>query len=77
MQYDLKTNKSKQILQHLKTHGSITSWEAIELYSATRVSSVIFNIKKRYNIESERVPHTDKYGNETAFTRYIFKGNKE
>ena len=77
MQYDLKTNKSKQILQHLKTHGSITSWEAIEQYGATRISAVIFNIKKKHYVESERIPHIDKYGNQTAYVRYVYKGEKK
>ena len=49
-------SKAKKIEKHLIKHKSITSWEAIELYKATRLSAVIFNLRnKGWNIESERV----------------------
>ena len=48
-------NQEELILQYLKQHGSITSWEAIIKYHITRVSAVIFKLKKAgYNITSER-----------------------
>lgn len=34
------TNKTKEVLKHLKNKGSITSWEAIQLYGATRLSAI-------------------------------------
>ena len=39
-------NKSAQVRNHIRTVGYITSWEAIEKYSATRLSAIIFNARK-------------------------------
>ena len=47
-------NKTKSVLTHLQTKGSITSWKAIELYKATRLSAIIFILKGRgYDITTE------------------------
>ena len=35
------TNKTKEVLKYLQTHGSITSMEAINLFGTTRLSSII------------------------------------
>jgi hypothetical protein len=40
-------NKTNSVLNHLIQHGSITSWEAIEKYRATRLSAIIFILKDR------------------------------
>lgn len=40
-------SKTKSVLVHLQTKGSITSWKAIDLYRATRLSAIIFNLKGR------------------------------
>ena len=67
-----KTNKTEEVLKHLKEYGSITSLEAIEKYSATRLSAIIFNLKKRgYNIETIMLPFTDKYGTKSMYGKYI------
>ena len=39
--------KTSAIIAHLIEHGSITSWEAIKRYRATRLSAIIFNLKKK------------------------------
>ena len=46
-------SKTNAILNHLKENGSITSWDAFELYRATRLSAVIFNLRLQgFNIET-------------------------
>ena len=46
--------KTSQVLNHLKKHKKITSWQAIELYRCTRLSAVIFNLKAYgYEIHTE------------------------
>jgi|TARA_R100000353_G_scaffold38827_2_gene30810 hypothetical protein len=42
-----KPSKTLNILNHLKKHGTITSWEAITLYRATRLSGIIWQLKKQ------------------------------
>lgn len=69
-----KTNKTSQVLKHLQKNGSITSWEAIQKYSATRLSAIIFNLRKHYIISSVMQEDTDRYGNNTRFARYVYQG---
>ena len=65
-------NKKQMVIEHLKKYKNITSWEAITEYKATRLSAIIFNLRKTYNIISENVAE-----NKTHYTRYIFKGIKK
>ena len=39
-------NQQQQVLNHLRQHGSITSWDAITHYHITRLSAYIFNLKE-------------------------------
>lgn len=38
--------KKEKVKRHLLEHGSITSWEAITKYNATRLSDIIFCLRK-------------------------------
>lgn len=52
----------QQVLDHLKTQGSITSWEAITLFRATRLSGIIFALRKAgYPITSTMETNGDKH----------------
>ena len=67
-------NKTSAVLEHLREHGSITSIEAIELYGATRLSSIIFNLRRRgVPISTVMVGMTDRYGNAANFGRYVLE----
>lgn len=71
-----KTNKTEEVLKHLKEHGSITSIEAIEQYGATRLSAIIYKLRKRgFNIETITIPFTDRYGTKSQYGKYILVGN--
>ena len=59
-------SKAKMIKAHLYEKGSITSLEAIDLYNATRLSAVIFNLKKG-GLDISTTPET--YG-KSRFVRY-------
>lgn len=69
-------NKTKKVLEHLQRNGSITSWEAIQNYSATRLSAIIHNLRKNYIIDSVDSVFVDKYGNRGTFTKYVYGGAK-
>ena len=71
-----KTSKMAEVLNHLKTFGSITSWEAIEKYGATRLAALIFILRKDYEINSVRIEIKDRFGNNTHFCKYVFVGEK-
>lgn len=68
-------NKTKAIMLHLEEKGNITSWEAIQLYGATRLSAIIYNLRHRYGmeIESEEVAFTDRYGSKASYAKYIYR----
>ena len=58
----MKTTQSMKIIEYIKTHGSITSLEAIQHIGCTRLSGRIFDLKKMgYNIVKtmEEVPTRD------------------
>lgn len=68
-------NKTKAIQLHLIEKGSITSWEAIKEYGATRLSAIIFNLRNRgMNIKTEKVEFIDRFGNKSQFAKYILEG---
>ena len=69
-----KRTKVSQVLEYLQEHGSITSWEAIDLFGATRLSAIIFNLRKHHVIDSETQSVTDKLGYTTTFTKYVYCG---
>ena len=66
----VKMNKTQKVLLHLKQYGSITSWEAIQEYGATRLSAIIFNLRdKGYKIVSKEETFTDRYGDKSSHLR--------
>lgn len=70
-----KTNKTQEVLKHLQKRRSITSLEAIKLFGATRLSAIIFNLRKRgYIIDNVWMEKKDRYGNNCQFVKYVYKG---
>ena len=64
--------KTGKVLAHLQGEGSITSWDAIRLYRATRLSGIIFNLRDEgYKIESK-----NRSGDGSHWTEYIYKGKR-
>lgn len=68
-------NKTKAVQLHLIEKGSITSWEAIQLYGATRLSAIIFRLRHEYNMEikSYTVEFTDRFGNKASYANYVLE----
>lgn len=69
----MRITHQDRILNHLITKGSITSWEAIKEYGITRLSAVIFNLRKEYNIRSEIEKSTNRYGDKISYAKYILE----
>tara|TARA_R110001583_G_scaffold58672_2_gene174682 strand:- start:1685 stop:1960 length:276 start_codon:yes stop_codon:yes gene_type:complete len=66
-------SQSDAILWHLKTYGSITSYEAIKEYGATRLSAIIFNHRKEgYDIDSLPLTKKTRFGRNTTISKYIY-----
>lgn len=69
-----KISKTWKVAKHLRDFGSITSWEAIEQYGATRLSAIIYNLKKiGWEFEWEDIKFQDRYGDENTFRKYILR----
>lgn len=63
-----------RILEHLKSKGSITSIEAFEKFGATRLSAVVFNLRKDgFAIKSEKMNGQNRFGEKVNFVRYELK----
>lgn len=60
-----------RILRHLQENDGITSWEAIREYGVTRLSAVIFRLRKSGNdITNEWVYSRNRYDEPVKFVRY-------
>ena len=69
----MRDQKQQKVLEHLKTHGSITSLEAIQKFRATRLSSIIYRLRDRYNITTIMMDGVD---GGAPYAKYIFKGER-
>ena len=67
-------NQKQRILEHIQKHGSITQKEAWDLYGASRLSAIIYDLKNKdgYNIKTEMVKGKNRYGEPTCFGAYSF-----
>lgn len=69
-------NKTKAVLQWLQTGAGISSMDAIKQFGATRLSAIIFNLRKRgYDIEAVTCEGTDRFGNPMRFARYYLRNS--
>jgi hypothetical protein len=67
----VRINKTDQVLKHLKEKGSIDSWSAIQLYGATRLSAIVFNLRKKgYEIVSIPNSVLDQNNKVCNYTNY-------
>lgn len=63
------------VLNHLKSGRTITNAQAFELYHATRLSSIIFVLRKKgYNITTIQRPATNSSGGTYYYGEYRLIG---
>tara|TARA_R100000656_G_scaffold32743_1_gene28281 strand:+ start:229 stop:453 length:225 start_codon:yes stop_codon:yes gene_type:complete len=71
----LPRTQKQAIEYHLRNSKSITSLEAIKEYGATRLSSIIFDLKDAgWNITKETETHKNRFGNSVSIARYYWNG---
>jgi hypothetical protein len=63
----IKQSKKSKILNHLKTYRSITSWEAIGKYRATRLSAIIKDLRN----EGYHIDTIMQSNGETRYAMYV------
>lgn len=60
-----------RIFQHLMENDGITTWEAIREYGITRLSAVIFRLRKEgHTIINETIYARNRYGDPVHFVKY-------
>jgi hypothetical protein len=64
-----------RVLNYLKENGSITSWEAIREFGATRLSAIIYNLryKEGLNIITKNINDKNRYGDPVSYARYYLE----
>lgn len=70
-----RKTKTGEVIKYLKRYGSITSWQSIQKFGATRLSDIIFKFRKVHgvaSVESTDITEKDRYGNSCTFTKYIY-----
>tara|TARA_B100001094_G_scaffold205151_2_gene199085 strand:+ start:1595 stop:1816 length:222 start_codon:yes stop_codon:yes gene_type:complete len=64
-------NQKEAVLNHLKKFETITSLEAISEYGATRLSGIIYTLRKEgFNIESLPFIKRNRFGNTVTLAKY-------
>lgn len=57
----------------MRQYGSITTLEAFRDLGITRLSGVIFDLRKSYVINSKTERSRNRYGEKTSYSRYYLE----
>ena len=64
--------QAQRVLDYMDEFGGITSYEAFQDLGITRLSAVVYDLRHEgINIDSETVHKKNRYGEQTAFSRYF------
>lgn len=68
-------SKKAKVLKYIQTHKrGITSMQAIDMFKATRLSAIIFELRKRYKIMSISEQGVTEDGYPYNYARYVYQG---
>lgn len=69
-----KPRQVDRVLEHLRTCGTITAWEAMRDYGIMRLAARIHEIESGHGIAIDRktVKTTNRFGDKIHFVRYAF-----
>lgn len=65
--------QTNRVLNYMRQYGSITSLEAFRDLGITRLSGVIFDLRKSYAIGSKTESSRNRYGEKTSYSRYYLE----
>lgn len=68
----MNIDKTASVAEYLRANGSITSWEAIQMFKATRLSSIIFRLKER----GWPIVSTWEENDGARYVRYVLEGKR-
>lgn len=70
--------QNERILRHLQVYGSITPIEALSEYGIMRLASRVSDLKRAgYAIASVTETGKNRFGEDTHFSRYFLKEDKQ
>ena len=75
----MKTTQIAEVKRFLEENGTITSWEAIQEFGATRLSDIIFKLRRKYgmNIQAKTCTFKNRYGNPSSYAQYVLKRTEQ
>ena len=65
-----------RVLRYMQDYGSITSLEAFRDLGITRLSGVIFDLRKTHVIKLKTESSRNRYGEKTSYSRYYIADEK-
>lgn len=69
-----RTTQYERVLKHLQDFGKITSWEGFTRYGVTRLSAIIYTMRKNgYDITSKFKTTKNRYGYYVTFAEYTIR----
>lgn len=75
MAKQVKKSQTSEVLKYMKSHKCIDDNVAHEKFGVNRLSSIIFNLRKKdYNIETVMVEGKNRYGNYCRYGKYYLRG---
>ena len=67
----IETQK-EAVLAYMQEHGAITSWTAIELFGATRLSAIIYKLRREgHEITTQMRVALKRDGHTVNFAQYV------
>lgn len=74
-----KMTQKQRVLRYMQEKGSITSWEAIKEFGATRLSAIIYDLRNRdgIGIISKTETSKNRYGDRVDYARYYLDEEDE
>ena len=67
--------QNKMVLDYMKFHGSISSFEAYEELGITRLSGRIFDLRAAgHQIDTKSESRMNRWGKTVTYARYTLKG---
>lgn len=65
--------QATRVMDYMRQFGSITTLEAFRDLGITRLSGVIFDLRKKYVIVSRTERGRNRYGEKTSYSRYYLE----
>lgn len=66
--------QKEAVLRYMMEHGKISSFEAFSELGITRLSAVIFDLRKEHNVVTYTRNTVNRYGHGTQYAEYYLKG---